>query len=71
MANHFARYILAPTCLVMPYIGRFSEMEIMDDFDISYDAACNAYNAAINRIFCKKDELSDYETEFIYGFMQK
>lgn len=71
LANHFARYILAPTCLVMPYIGCFSQMEITDDFDISYEAACNAYNAAENRIIRNKTELGDYEKEFIAEFISK
>ncbi len=65
LANHFARYILAPTCLVMPYVGRFSVAELVSDFDISYEAASNAYNAAENRILSSKSELTDYENEFI------
>lgn len=68
LANHFARYILAPTCLVMSYVEHFSPMEITDDFDISYEAACNAYSAAESRIFCNKAKLCDYEKEFIAVF---
>lgn len=71
LANHFARYILAPTCLVMPYINRFSFMEITDDFDISFEAACNAYKAAENRILSNKSDLNDYENEFIAEFISK
>ena len=71
LANHFARYILAPTCLVMPYIGKFSPMEIIDDFDISFDAACNAYKAAKSRICSNKADLNDYENEFIVEYTNK
>ena len=49
----------------MPYVGRFSVAELVSDFDISYEAASNAYNAAENRILSSKSELTDYENEFI------
>lgn len=68
LANHFARYILAPTCLVMPYIDRFQVMELVYDFDISYEAACNAYKSAESRIHGNKSALEDFEKEFIAEF---
>lgn len=72
LANHFARYILAPTCLVMPYVKRdLTVMEIVSDFDISLEAAENAYNNAINRIAAGKTKLEDYEVEFINEFISK
>ena len=64
LANHFARYILAPTCLVMQYFGKLPE-DIMFDFDISYEAATNALSAAESRILCNCDKLSSVEKEFV------
>jgi hypothetical protein len=71
LADHFARYILAPTCLVMPYINKCQIMELVYDFDISYEAACNAYKAANNRILGNKSDLEDFEKEFIAEFNVK
>ena len=70
MANHFARYILAPPCLVMEYINKgLTQVDIMADFDISYEAATNAYNSAVNRIFYGKSDLAKFEKEFIIEFL--
>lgn len=71
LANHFARYILAPSCLIMPYIGYFSPMKLVYDFDISYEAAYNAYSSTENRITCNKNKLSLFEEEFIASFKNK
>ncbi len=71
LANHFARYILAPSCLVIPYIERFQVMELVYDFDISYEAACNAYKSAESRIHGNKSEFDDFEKEFIAYFIGK
>ena len=71
LANHFARYILAPTCLIMPYVKDSSPYEITQDFDISYEAACNAFSAAENRLASSKAELSDFEKEFVDEFNKR
>lgn len=68
LANHFARYILAPTCLVMPYIQDHTQIDMINEFGISYEAACNAYKAAENRILSNKADLEDYENEFIADY---
>lgn len=70
LANHFARYILAPTCLVMPYVGRYLE-DIVSDFDISIEAAGNALSAATNRQLYGHDKLTDYEQLFISMFISR
>lgn len=71
LANHFARYILAPSCLVMPYIDRSQIIKIVCDFDISYEAASNAYKSAKSRIYRNKPDLEDFEKEFITKFISK
>ena len=71
LANHFARYILAPTCLIMPYVKDSSPFEITRDFDISYEAASYAFKAAENRITCNKGILSDFEKEFVNRFNER
>ena len=69
MANHFARYLLAPCCLVMPYVG-YSPMDVAADFEISFDAAKNALNAATNRILLGKSRLEEFERRFINEIKQ-
>lgn len=69
LANHFARYILAPTCLVMPYVGKYRE-DIVSDFDISFEAADNALTAATNRVITGHEKLADYENNFVSLFAQ-
>lgn len=64
LANHFARYLLAPTCLVMKLIDK-CPMELACIFDISLMAAENAYKSAKNRINAGKEELLSFETEFV------
>lgn len=70
LANHFARYILAPTCLVMRYVEKYSPIELINDFDISFEAACNAYNHAERRLRYNKQELDDFEKEFIAEYVE-
>ncbi|MCR5349261.1 MAG: ImmA/IrrE family metallo-endopeptidase [Bacilli bacterium] len=64
MANHFARYLMAPCCLVMPYVS-LSPPDVVADFDISIDAAENALNAAANRIAAGAEKLEDFERRFM------
>lgn len=65
LANHFARYILAPTFLVMEYVNKQKIIQdIMFDFDISYEAALNAFRSADRRITKGKAKLEEFEKEF-------
>ena len=72
LANHFARYILAPTCLIMPYVMKKSSiLEIIEDFGISKEAAQNAYSQAENRITSGNENLTDIEKEFMAGYKKQ
>ncbi len=64
-ADHFARALLAPSCLVMFMIQNHNILEISDLFDISESAAENAVKAAKNRIKAKGMELNQYEIDYI------
>lgn len=64
LANHFARYLMAPCCLVIPYVG-LSPFEVADDFDISLDAASNALKAARNRSCLETFNFHDFERRFL------
>ena len=64
LANHFARYLMAPTCLVMPYVG-LSPPDVAADFDVSLEAASNALSAAENRISSGAAELRVFERRFL------
>lgn len=70
LADHFARVLLAPTCLVMHYVDS-DIAKVIGDFDISYDAAKNAVRSAESRIANNKEELNDYEIEFVNGFISR
>ena len=52
----------------MPYVEQFSPMEVINDFDVSFEAACNAYNAAERRMSHNRAKLCDYEEDFIAEF---
>lgn len=64
-ADHFARELLAPSCLVMFMIQNHNILEIGDRFYISASAAENAVKAAENRIKAKGMELNQYEIDYI------
>ncbi len=70
MANHFARYILAPTCLVMKFACE-SPFDIASVFDISFEASENAYKAATHRIEYNHENLTETEEEFMSKFKEK
>lgn len=70
MADHFARYILAPTCLVMKFACD-SPFNIASMFDISFEASENAYKAATHRIEYNRADLSETEEEFMSKFKKK
>ena len=70
MANHFARYILAPPCLLMCYVlAQKHPIDVAFDFDISYEAAGYAFESAQNRIMYGKDKLSSSEEDFMKLFL--
>lgn len=72
LANHFARYLLAPTCLVMPYVRKnLSPLEIVSDFDISLEAAENSHYHAYRRIVGNRALLDDFEQEFMVEYLSK
>ena len=48
MANHFARFLLAPPCLVKKYL-EYGMDYVASRFGLSLEAAWNAYDAADNR----------------------
>ena len=64
LANHFARQLLAPTCLVMKYLND-SPFEIVSTFDISFECALCAYNHAENRVLSNCSNLDQFEVNFI------
>ena len=64
LADHFARYLLAPSFMVMGYL-KLSSSDVSDAFDISYEAAEYALKGARNRIDYGHSKLEDYEKEFV------
>ena len=64
LADHFARYLLAPSFLVMKYV-HLSPFDVSDAFDISFEASINALNGANNRIDYGYSKLEDYEEEYL------
>ena len=64
LADHFARYLLAPSFLVMKYV-HLSPFDVSDSFDISFEAAMYALNGANNRIDYGYSKLEDYEEEYL------
>jgi len=66
LADHFARQLLAPTCLLEPYLGDFMHISnIAKDFGISYEAAKYAYSSAYNRFNSIKFKYTREEIEFL------
>jgi Zn-dependent peptidase ImmA (M78 family) len=65
LANHFARVLLAPSCLVLLVMDKHTTSEICDIFNISLDAAENSVHANKNRKRNKGIKLENYEKEFI------
>ena len=54
----------------MRYVEKYSPIELINDFDISFEAACNAYNHAERRLRYNKQELDDFEKEFIAEYVE-
>ncbi len=71
-ANHFARQMLIPTCLVMMYLRRgYEAWDLSFRFDVSLQVAENACAHAQNRMARRGDSLEDYETEFMQAYYRK
>ncbi len=63
-ANHFARQLLAPTCLVINYLDGTS-YEVASAFDISIEAADYALNSARKRMKSNFKHLNALEKDYV------
>lgn len=70
LADHFARYLLAPSFLVMNYV-QLSPYDVSNAFDVSYEAAVYALTGANNRINHGYSKLKSYEKEYVEYMKQK
>lgn len=67
-ANHFARMLLAPTCILI--VGKYDNQEdIIKKFKLTKSASFNALKARNNRIDKYGEALFDYEMDFIEWFL--
>lgn len=65
LANHFARALLAPSCLVMYLMENHNILELQEIFNISLESMSNALSAAKNRVHSKGNALNQYEIDFL------
>lgn len=65
LADHFARALLAPSCLVMFLMENHNVLELCDFFNISVQATRNAVKATKSRVKGKGKQLNQYEAEYI------
>lgn len=66
LADHFARHLLAPTCLVMKFLNDpLGPLTVLSVFNISFEAAENAYYSATNRCEGNFKGFSKIEKEFL------
>lgn len=71
-ANHFARQLLIPTCLVMICLSENMDVyDIQSKFNVSFEVAVIAYNHATNRINRYSFALTDYEKDFLQIYYSK
>lgn len=71
-ANHFARQLLIPNCLVIMYMLKgVDEYDLVSNFDVSFEVASNAYTHAENRINYRGYKLEDYEIDFMNAYYKK
>lgn len=67
-ANHFARMLLAPTCVLIA--GRYdNQKDIINKFKLTDSASKNALNAKNNRVNKYGEAMFDYEVDFIEWFL--
>ncbi len=68
-ADHFARYLLAPTPLLI--IGKYEKTsDIQIKFGLTKSAASNALDAKNNRVKAHGNSLFKYESDFIDWFLE-
>lgn len=60
LANHFARFLLCPTPVLIAR-GLDNPYDVMDIFNISFDASCNALKAMKSRKLHYKEAIFKYE----------
>ena len=65
LANHFARALLASSCLLFDYIDNQNAAEVADRFGISNPAAKNALTALNSRVGAMGTQLKQYEIEYL------
>lgn len=67
-ANHFARMLLAPTCVLI--VGKYDNQDdIINKFKLTKSASNNALKAKNNRVEKHGESMFDYEIEFIEWFL--
>lgn len=71
-ANHFARQLLIPNCLVIMYALKGVDIyDLVSIFNVSYEVAAIAYLHARNRLHYRGYKLEDYETDFMNVYYKK
>lgn len=68
-ANHFARYLLAPTPLLI--VGKYKDpYEIQKRFGLTFTASRHALEAKNRRVMVHGDSLFEYEKDFLDWFFE-
>lgn len=68
-ANHFARILLAPTCILI--VGKYTTIEeVQKKFGLTKTAALNALETKENRIARYGNSLFEHEREFIEWYLE-
>ena len=71
-ANHFARQLLIPNCLVIMYMLKgVDKYDLASKFNVSYEVAYIAYTHAEHRINYRGYKLEDYEKDFMNAYYKK
>ena len=67
-ASHFARMLLAPTCVLI--VGKYDNQDdIINKFKLPKSASNNALKAKNNRVEKHGESMFDYEVDFIEWFL--
>lgn len=71
-ANHFARQLLIPNCLVIMHILKgVDKYDLISKFNVSFEVASIAYTHAQNRINSRGYNLENYEIDFMKAYYNK
>ena len=71
-ANHFARQLLIPNCLVIMYLLKGADVyDLVSKFNVSFEVTSIAYTHAKNRVNYRGYKLEDYETDFMNAYYKK